>query len=220
MATPRKASVFIIESPRSDDLLTGRMEGRLLAESLRLDGISQQYYLATDIETFRGVVKYLEGVMTKQGKTIPIIHISAHGNENGIAFTNGKTMKWTTLAEILVNLNRRCNGKLVLCLSCCNGSYINSALVKTIEQMPFKAAVSAFGSPTWNDAAIAFVVLYHQYINKGVKISNAVAIMNDASATGACFMLDYARITQKSLVNYLHKEFRRKSSIISTSHDI
>jgi len=216
MATARKASVFIIESPRSDDLLTGGLEGRLLAESLRLDGISQQYYLTTDIATFRGVAKYLKGVMSEQGKVTPIIHISAHGNENGIAFTNGKTMKWTTLAQVLVSLNRRCNGKLVLCLSCCKGSYIISALVTTVEQMPFKAVVSAFGSPTWNDAAIAFVVFYHQYINKGVKISNAVAGMNDASATKALFMLDYARITQKSLVNYIHKEFRKKSTVIST----
>lgn len=210
MANARKVLVFIIESPRSDDLLAGRLEGRLLAESLRLDGISQQYYLTTDIGTFRGVAKYLEGAITKQGKAVPIMHISAHGNENGIAFTNGKTMKWTTLAEILVNLNRRCSGRLVLCLSCCKGSYINSALVKTIEQMPFKAAISAYGSPTWNDAAVAFVVFYHQYVNKGIRISRAASIMNDASATGALFMLDYARITQKSLVNYLHKEFRKK----------
>jgi hypothetical protein len=217
MVIPRKTSVFIIESPGSEDLLTGRMEGRLLAESLRLDGISQQYYLVTDIGTFRGVVKYIERVMTKQGKTFPIVHISAHGDHDGIAFTNGKTMKWTILADIMVNLNRRCNGKLVLCLSCCDGNYINTALVKTIDQMPFRTAVSAFGSPTWNDAAIAFVVFYHQYINKAVKISQAVAIMNDASATGACFMLDYARITQRSLVNYLHKEFRKKSTTNSTS---
>ena len=211
MATPRKASVFIIESPRSDDLLTGRLEGHLLAESLRLAGISQQYYLVTDIATFRGVVRYLKGVITRQRRMVTIIHISAHGDEKGIAFTNGRTMQWTKLAEILVNLNRRCNGKLVLCLSCCKGSYIGLALVKTVKQMPFNAAISAFGSPTWNDAAIAFVIFYHQYINKGVRISDAVAIMNDASATTARFMLDYARITQKSLVNYLHKSFIKRS---------
>lgn len=191
------------------------MEGRLLSESLRLDGISEQYYLATDIATFRGVARYLREVISEQGKAIPIMHISAHGNENGIAFTNGKTMKWTTLAQILVKLNRGCNGKLVLCLSCCKGSYVISALVKTVEQMPFKAAISAFGSPTWNDAAIAFVVFYHQYINKGVKISNAAAIMNDASATKALFMLDYARIAQRSLVDYIHKEFRKRPAVTS-----
>jgi len=124
LVNTRKALVFIIESPSSTDLITGRLEGRLLSESLRLDGISQQYYLATDIEIFRKMVEYFTIMINRAGKVIPILHISAHGSKDGIDFTNGRMMKWSTLANILVNVNRKCNGKLVLCLSCCKGSYI------------------------------------------------------------------------------------------------
>jgi Peptidase C13 family len=214
VATIRKALVFIVESPKSEDLVTGKLEGRLLSESLRLDGISQQYYLVTDVEIFRTMVEYFKRIMTAQRNVIPILHISAHGSEDGIAFTNGRMMKWSTLVKILVNLNQACNGKLVLSLSCCMGSYINLELIKSIEQMPFQAAISAVGSPTWNDAAVAFVVFYHQYINKRIRISDAASIMNDASASETWFMLYHARITQKSLVNYFQKEFKKNSKVL------
>lgn len=211
MANPRRALVFIVESPRSYDFVYGHSEGRLLSESLRLDVINQRYFLATSIEVFRQLLKFFKTVVLDDGgKAVPILHISAHACQDGIGFTNGRLMKWGTLARILVDLNQASKGKLVVCLSCCMGSYINFELVRGLVGMPFKAAVSAYGSPKWNDAAIAFVVFYHHYINKNTRIGEAVRIMNEASkADHTSFGLDYARGTQGRLISFFHREFKK-----------
>ncbi len=210
MVAARKAFVFIVESPSSLDLVAGRSEGRLLSESLRLDRIHQYYYLATDIGVFRRLVEAFKTIVVQgEGKIIPILHISAHASEEGIIFTNGRQMKWSTLTKVLADVNRACKGKLILGLSCCEGNYINLALLYGTNEMPFRAVISAVGAPKWNDAAVAFVVFYHQYINKKVRISDAVSIMNEASKTDKYFLLDYAKITRGRFVKYLHKQSGR-----------
>lgn len=213
MDESRKALVFIIESPNARDLVEGNLEGRLLSESLRLDKINQQYFLATDVEVFRSLLEYFKVLASEQKVNTPILHLSMHASEKGIAFTNHRMMKWGTLADTLIPLNQACGGRLLLSLSCCMGSWINIELIHNDKEMPFKAAISASGKILWNDAAIAFVVFYHQYINKYYKLPDAVDAMNDASATDPLFLHWYGRKTRDSLIRYFsHVTVKPKST--------
>lgn len=42
-----------------------------------------------------------------QEKYFPFLHISAHGNENGIQLTDGTFIKWGELKNILTPINKR-----------------------------------------------------------------------------------------------------------------
>lgn len=79
--------VFYVESPRSDDLLDGRTEGKPLVESLLLAEIPVECNLAVSEEAFRACLdQRLVAAWKKYGgdNRSPILHPSCHGNRNGI----------------------------------------------------------------------------------------------------------------------------------------
>jgi hypothetical protein len=84
------AFVYVIESPSDTDLLDGRMEGRSLCESLQLAGIPHAYSLVTSQRTLSEALSTrIAEAMKKFPGRYPILHLSLHGNSNGVALTNG-----------------------------------------------------------------------------------------------------------------------------------
>jgi hypothetical protein len=99
--------VFIVESPSANDLLNDRVEGGALCGALQLAEIPHAYSLATTrkvLETslFERLPKLLQS--SEFVDRLPILHLSMHGNGEGVGLTCGDFLTWDEMRKLLTPL--------------------------------------------------------------------------------------------------------------------
>jgi hypothetical protein len=185
-----KAFVYIVESPSDIDLLDGRTEGRTLCEALKLTGVDHEYSLATTITSFRYALKERLGFVASHfpDKT-PILHLSMHGNVNGLGLTDGTFLSWADLRRELNPLVESLSGDILLCMSACKGaSGIRMAMFDG-EGHTFGAIVGNYGDASWSDLAVGYTSFYH-LLFKGIPLAECVERIKAASGHKAfCYFL-------------------------------
>ncbi len=199
-----KAFVFIIESPSEDDLLDGRTEGRALHEMFRLSGTVGWYSLITSRNMFYQVLnKRLPEALQCFSPKLPIIHLSMHGNTDGIELTNGDYITWDELRIALAPLNNAMSGGLLICMSSCFGSSGCRMAMHEDNERPFWALVGSTSSPSWENAAVAYITFYHQFF-KQQSVENAVHKMNVASGEKS-FIWHYGKDVQQGWTSHVNQ---------------
>lgn len=174
--------VYVIESPNDFDLLNNRTEGNLIKNAVSLDEIPCVVRTATSKETFSwalsdGLIEAIKDLPRR----LPILHISAHGNEEGLGLTNGEIVTWNELKDRLIVLNEYFQNELILCMSSCKGlSACRMAMRIEDDQYPFLGMIGNDESPTWSETAIGFATFYH-HLRRGSNINNALNAMKVAS---------------------------------------
>ncbi|NEP10906.1 MAG: hypothetical protein F6K14_11960 [Symploca sp. SIO2C1] len=178
--TPQSGFVHIIESPSAHDLLDGRTEGRVLCEILNLAKIPYFYSLATTLETFNTALDTRLIEAFEHFQQPPILHLSMHGNQEGVELTNNTLISWADLQALLAPLTNAMQGELLICMSSCfGGSGCRMAMHEGKDQ-PFLALVGNNRSVSWEDAAVAYVTFYH-LLFKGIPVETCVERMKSAS---------------------------------------
>ena len=177
---PMNGFVYVIESPAGRDLLDGRTEGRVLTEALRLASIPYWYSLASDKAMLVEALGSRLGEAWKHHQKMPILHLSMHGNADGLSLTSGEFLWWHELRAILLPLMRAMRGGLLVCMSSCFGSSGCRMALCSDNEPNFWALVGNAQSPTWADAAIAYMSFYHLFF-KGFNIQLCVDSMKVAS---------------------------------------
>jgi len=197
-----KFFVYIVESPSALDLYNGRHEGTMLRQSLQLSQISAIDHLAVTKEAFKAALLIgLPEAMKLHSALIPIIHISAHGDDNGLQLADGSRIDWHELKVLLQPINKALNGFLLVCMSCCKGYFgVRMAMEIHDEDAPFFALIGNHDSPTWSETSIGFCTLYH-LVNKGETVMDAVKCMN-AAAGVTSFAGEKAEDTKKNYIEY------------------
>lgn len=162
-----KFFVYLLESPSALDLYRGDDEGVLLGKLLKLSGID---YVARTVATrelfVQAVDVGLNDVQAQFPGRRPILHLSCHGNVDGLGFTDGSFIRWRELAAVFRPINRRVPGGLILSMSSCEGyAGICMAMEVGVEkEPPFYALVGSGGTPTWPETAVAYTTFYHQLV--------------------------------------------------------
>lgn len=168
--------VYVIESPSTKDLLDGRTEGGALTQVLDLARIPRWYSLVTDRETLNVALGSRLWAAWQEHRVPPVLHLSMHGNQDGVALTTGVFLTWNELRHILVPLNRAMQGGLLICMSTCFGGSGCRMAMYTDNEPPFWALVGNSGSPSWPDAAVAYITFYHLFF-KGFEVNSCVQAM-------------------------------------------
>lgn len=176
--------VYIIESPSPSDLYHRRLEGDLIAQAVRLDGIPCVSRLAITAEAFKAaIVVGLPEEMKAHRNLPPVIHISAHGGKKGIQLSDGSLLTWEDLRTLLQPVNVALNGALILCMSSCDGfTAIEMAMREHEGECAFGAIVGHAGSPTWSETAVAYAAFYH-LVSTGHDLLKSVEAMRAAAGT-------------------------------------
>ena len=198
-----KFFVYIIESPSPVDLYHRRGEGDLLVQAIRLNRIPCIARLAVNLEAFVAALRIgLHEAMQATPDAIPILHISAHGFQDGIQLCSGDIVTWTQLREVLVPINKALSGSLMVCMSTCEG-YAGSrmAMVHDEPDHPYFAIIGNCGQPTWPETAVAFTTLYHLIAN-GRYLTDAVIAMRTASGNDA-FFITTAEESKQGYLEYI-----------------
>lgn len=182
----KKPFVYIVESPSPTDLFDGRTEGRALCEALQAIGYNFSYVLAASPDQFgraflTGPDSHLAAEVQKYGGVAPILHLSMHGNNEGVALTDGTHVPWRVLSKLLAPLHKRLPHGLAICMSACGGaSGIRMAMSEDEDEKPFYALVGTFESIPWDDALVGFITFYHCWA-RGLSLKDSVDRMNMAS---------------------------------------
>lgn len=210
--------VYVIESPAPYDLLDGRTEGKVLTEALGLAGIPYWYSLACDKATLLEALgnRLGEAGRYHKGKS-PILHLSMHGRQDGILLTNGQFISWDNLRGLLLPLIRAMQGGLLVCMSSCFGNSGCRMAMYADNEPHFWALVGNNASPTWADAAIAYVSFYHLFF-KGVKINICVESMNIASGDHN-FMLNIGAETKAGWESFIQQRSQEIASSVVQAAD-
>lgn len=195
--------VNIIESPSDIDLLRERQEGHALRSSLQLAGINSRVYLAVSARCFIGALKHIITEHASTPQKHPIIHISAHGAENGIQLTSGGIYPWEDLRKIFTEVNKGLNGKLLLCMSTCKG-YTAKKMIGNGENAPhaFHTLVGPRSDVDWPDTLVAFITFYHHFITHNREPDAIVKAMNSAAG----FEKTIFKVTTSKNETSLHKK--------------
>ena len=170
--------VHIVESPRDTDLLTGRQDREPLHHVLRQAGIKTHEYLAVNAHTFGMALGAI--AQSHQSGVVPILHLSAHGNGEGIALTSGDLFTWAQLRGIFIGLNKLLDGGLLLCMSTCEG-FSALKMVASKDDAPFHTVVGPMHGVDWRDSLVAFVTFYHLVITREMQPNAAEDAMNSAA---------------------------------------
>ena len=183
-----KFFVYVIESPSAPDLYHKRSESDVIKQAVGLNLIPCVARLAISREAFEAAIKLgLTHAMQQYPEFLPILHISAHGNANGLQLSDGEVVEWQELRTLLTPVNEALQGALIVCMSCCEGyAAIRMAMFTEDAFLPFYALVGSGSSPTWGETAIAFATFYH-LIAKGESVPNAVYAMGIASGVQEFF---------------------------------
>ena len=200
-----KFFVFVIESPSPVDLYHRRSEGEIIWQAVNLNQISCIVKTAVNYEAFEASLKIgLKEAMDIFKGLLPILHISAHGDENGIQLSSGEVINWATLRMLLKPINEALNNNLLVCLSCCKG-YSGTRMAMFIEDQayPFFAIVANSEQPLWSETAVAFSTFYH-LVGKGEYLIDAVNAMRVASGNQT-FWIETAEQSRTGFVEYLNK---------------
>ena len=196
--------VYVIESPADTDLLDGRTEGRSLCEALRLANIPHWYSLVTTSKTFEDSLgSRLSEALSRFNKP-PILHLSMHGNNEGVALTNDEFLTWENLRRSLTPLTNAMAGGLLICMSSCFGGAGCRMAMHEEKDHPFWALVGNSGSALWSDAAVAYITFYHLFF-KGIPVEQCVERMCNASGdnnfmtfSGHSLKANWASLMEKS----------------------
>lgn len=170
--------IYIIESPSAKDLHSSHCEGYLLTAGLRLIDMPYEYHLTADELTFRSAIKKLKSVTQNK---IPFLHISAHGDENGIQLTDKTFIEWNKLKEILIPINDAMNGYLCMNIASCSGFHASKMAWNILGQLPFYCLIGPTKEIPLADMAIGYIVFYHNFFIKNVPGFKALEAMKVAS---------------------------------------
>jgi hypothetical protein len=195
--------VHIIESPSAKDLLDNRREGLLLQEGLKMAGVAHSYCLAVDRNTFHEAL-YPKFLVSLKGKYIKcILHISAHGNHDGIALTNG-FLSWHDLDNLLSPINKILENYMVVCMSSCVGFAGCKMAMKTSPPHPFFGLIGPTQEISIADTAIAFLTFYYR-LSKGADVLTALEAMKISSGN-----VNFNSITADSAKQLYLKEIEKR----------
>jgi hypothetical protein len=197
--------VFVIESPSPVDLYHRRSEGEIILQALNLNQIDCIVKTAVNFEAFEACLKIgLKESMDFLTDKLPILHISAHGNSNGLQLSSGETIDWSNLRQLLAPINQALNNNLLVCLSCCEG-YSGTRMAMFVEDQgyPFYGIVANSENPVWSETAVAYLTFYH-LVAKGEDLVDAVNAMRIASGN-KYFFFETAEDARKGFLDYLNK---------------
>jgi hypothetical protein len=197
--------VHIVESPSPRDLLDGQTEGRQLWETMNLQKIRCSYSLAVNQEMFLQSLNERLRRAQQMFEVAPILHLSMHGNKNGIELTDGEFIDWDGLRALIKPICEAWQHGLLICMSTCQGIYARAIAMYEEDKTPaFWAIVGSPESVSWSDSALAFGTFYAHFF-RGTPIDECVRRMRIASGHEG-FHFELGAAAQKTWRDWIAKQ--------------
>lgn len=163
-------NIFFIEAPNPIDRVKSCTESEGICSLGTMFGHSVATFSVMSSSELTTTIEYLSTITKNQITENLVVHISCHGNDDGLGI--GKDfLSWKEIGVVLVPLlKKQFKNKLLLCLSSCGTSNqkITNSFNNLPEKMRSKIAPPEFlflfdqDTVDWDDALISWGLLYHQ----------------------------------------------------------
>jgi len=178
-----KIKIVVVESPNPIDLLEGRSESDGLVSACKLIGHQSISFFAKSRREFKEICLYLASADTEHASKHPsaplFLHLSCHGNCEGIAF-GSNVLDWKALVQDLEPIldNPLYEGNFALAISSCGSGehdLYEHFLSRIEDDVEAKIPQYIFSIPGdsvyWGEALVGWVLFYHKLssINLGDK---------------------------------------------------
>jgi hypothetical protein len=171
--------VLVIESNDSEDFYDGRLDGVLTAELLKLMHAKPKLRYALDLKHFK------KSVTEASQNKYDVIHVSCHGNDDGIVLANNARLNWNDFVDCFQQ-GDGCPSALVMS-SCCGATAGIGEAFARADKRP-DIIFGSTDSRHFDEYAVAWALLYKEF-SEGVT-------------------QDAAQIALKKICAAVHKQFR------------
>lgn len=181
--TVRFNSVYVIESLPDGELKTGRdlYDSIVFPASQKLDGVYTEFLRAYTRQDFaRHLAEIKRGAAL--GNHHPIIHIEAHGSQDGIAMADGTEMKWKTLIPLFGDINQTCRMNLIVVAISCMGWNLTTSLIPS-DRAPVNMVIGPVGVMRAGELLQATRRFYATLFSR-LDVNDALSAMNDGQSYG------------------------------------
>lgn len=195
--------IYVIESPGDLDLMRGRGETEPLRRVLEQADVPHKHWLVINRARLGDVFVEIMRDMLDGNRirpATPVLHFSSHGSKQGIALTSGELMTWGELQKPLALLNKFVDGRLMLCLSTCEGVSAFQMAGRADAEQPFHTLVGPTTKIRWQDSLVAFVAFYHLISHKSADHETAASSMNVAAGLPP---KTFMSVTSKEVADFL-----------------
>jgi hypothetical protein len=111
-----------------------------------------------------------------QNGNYPILHIEAHGDEDGLGLSSGENIDWPELSAPLVALNELLRGLLIITVAACSGGHMAITAAQS-ERAPFLAVLGP-STKIWDNELYADYCQFYFEYDKTRSITKARWAMN------------------------------------------
>jgi hypothetical protein len=165
--------VFIIESSYPKDFYGRELDGIAAQGILNILGVRNELRFALDRRHFKKAIAEAKALNST------VIHLSCHGDQNGVALANNYQPTWEKFASFFQN-NGWCPKALVMS-SCCGAT---SGIRNAFKNKPKRPTI-IFGSSderSYGEYTVAWAVLYHRFKRDGIDKDSAQQALKEINA--------------------------------------
>lgn len=173
-----KQEVLIIESRSDQDIYDGITEGDTLKKILALESIHAK---SVEVTNERMLVKALK---IAEREHIKYVHISAHGNEEGFALTDGM-MTWEYFDQLAWPMLK----DTCLCFSSCSVGK-GAARLFELHKTFCNVIIAPTREITWGEGLVAYSAFYHRAQDIGKSSQQDVKVMNHIVGPGTFKLIE------------------------------
>jgi hypothetical protein len=157
------AAVLVAESLDEEAIYREQREGVAVAEIGRLLCINMQYRQIISRDSLKRAVEE-----ARKSNAI-ILHLSCHGDAEGIQLTDGSEITWSELAEL--TQPHATPARALVVSACSGGVHGLTKHLGTGDLRPYGFIIGPSGNIALSDACVAWCLFYRRLIHQGQRLT-------------------------------------------------
>lgn len=168
--------IWILESLPAGDTQTGTLLRDAILERAPDSKKTLSVYHRTAVNTSELLATFDEISASVTDGNYPILHIEAHGNEEGLGLANGEIIGWKDLSAPLIRLNELLRAQLIVTVAACSGGLMARTAAESVRA-PFLAVLGP-STEIWDNELYADYCQFYFEYDKTRSITKARWAMN------------------------------------------
>ncbi|HWF43065.1 MAG TPA: hypothetical protein VG537_00335 [Candidatus Kapabacteria bacterium] len=109
---------------------------------------------------------------------VPILHLTMHGDEDGLQLSSGECIDWTELSPFIVNLNIATRNNLLITLAACFGLYLGAVNAKNWDRSAYWCVLGRLDPHSAGDFTNDYIRFYRNLIESS-NFGDAIRAINN-----------------------------------------
>lgn len=157
-----RTEIWILESLPAGHTQTGNLLRETILQRAPESKLPIMVYHRTPFDRSEFFVQFNEITDSVKNGNHPILHVEAHGNEDGLGLASGEMITWKDLSAPLVELNKLLRGQLIVTVAACFGGYMARTAAESVRA-PFLAVLGP-STEIWDNELYAdYCQFYFEY---------------------------------------------------------